>query len=137
MSRTYRTSSVDKKKVDNELPVRLCNYTDVYYQDRIRASEGDFMSASASPQEIARFGLNVGDVVITKDSEDWTDIAVPALIEEVADDFVCGYHLGIIRLESAADSAFVFRAMQSVAMHSAVSSLCVRCHSIRAAKSRC
>lgn len=114
---TYRTSSVDKKTADNELPVRLCNYTDAYYRDRIRASEGDFMSATASPQEIARFGLHVGDVVITKDSEDWTDIAVPSLIEEVADDFVCGYHLGIIRPEPATDSAFIFRAMQSVAVN--------------------
>ena len=29
---SYHTSSVDKKTKDGELPVRLCNYTDVYYQ---------------------------------------------------------------------------------------------------------
>ena len=110
---SYRTSNVDKKTEDNELPVRLCNYTDVYYRERIRASESDFMEASASPPEIARFKLDVGDVVITKDSEDWTDIAVPALIEETAEDFVCGYHLGIIRPTPLIDPNFVFRAMQS------------------------
>lgn len=114
---SYRTSSVDKKTKDQELPVRLCNYTDVYYQERIRASQGDFMEASATPQEIAKFKLNVGDVVITKDSEDWTDIAVPALIEEVADDFVCGYHLGIIRPDLRIDPTFAFRAMQSLAVN--------------------
>ena len=114
---SYRTSNVDKRTEDHELPVRLCNYTDVYYQDRIRASDGEFMNASASPQEIARFKLKVGDVLITKDSEDWTDIAVPALIEEVAEDFVCGYHLGIIRPEPTTDPAFLFRAMQSVAVN--------------------
>ena len=51
----YGTSSVDKKTEDGELPVRLCNYTDVYYLDRIRAGVGDFMKATASPREIARF----------------------------------------------------------------------------------
>ncbi len=114
----YRTSNVDKKSNDQELPVRLCNYTDVYHQERIRASDGDFMEATASAQEIARFKLSVGDVPITKDSEDWTDIAVPALVEETADDFVCGYHLGIIRPDPLADPAFVFRAMQSVTVNS-------------------
>ena len=114
---SYRTSSVDKKAQDGELPVRLCNYTDVYYRERVRSSDGDFMQATASPSEIARFSLNVGDVLITKDSEDWRDIAVPALVEDTADDFVCGYHLGIIRTDSLADPAFVFRAMQSMAVN--------------------
>ena len=109
----YRTSSVDKKTEDAESPVRLCNYTDVYYRDRIRASDGEYMQATASPKEIARFTLNRGDVLITKDSEDWRDIAVPALIEETAGDFVCGYHLGLIRTTKLADPEFIFRSMQS------------------------
>ena len=109
----YRTSSVDKKTEDAELPVRLCNYTDVYYQDRIRAGDGEYMQATASPKEIARFKLSQGDVLITKDSEDWRDIAVPALIDETAGDFVCGYHLGLIRTTKLADPEFIFRSMQS------------------------
>ena len=113
----YRTSNVDKKTKEGELPVRLCNYTDVYYGDRIRAGEGDFMEATASPREVARFKLFKGDVLVTKDSEDWRDIAVPALIEETADDFVCGYHLGIIRPGSSLEPAFLFRVMQSVAVN--------------------
>ena len=114
---SYRTSNVDKKTEDDELPVRLCNYTDVYYGDRIRASVGDFMEATASPGEVERFGLRVGDVLITKDSEDWEDIAVPALVAETADDFVCGYHLGIIRSGPAMDECFLYRAMQSGAVN--------------------
>ncbi len=114
---SYRASSVDKKAEEGEVAVRLCNYTDVYYQDRIRAGDGDFMKATASPREIARFRLRVGDVLITKDSEDWRDIAVPALIEETADDFVCGYHLGIISPSSSLEPAFLFRVMQSVAVN--------------------
>ena len=114
---SYRTSSVDKKTEQAESSVRLCNYTDVYYQDRIRASDSDFMEATATPQEITRFKLNSGDVLITKDSEDWRDIAVPALIDETAEDLVCGYHLGIIRPTRLADPEFIFRAMQSQAVN--------------------
>ena len=114
---SYRTSNVDKKSKDDEAPVRLCNYTDVYYQDHIRASDGDFMPATASRGEIDRFKLYVGDILITKDSEDWRDIAVPALIQETADDFVCGYHLGILRSGPFIEPTFLFRAMQSVAVN--------------------
>ena len=111
---SYRTSSVDKKTKQGELPVKLCNYTDVYYQDKILASSGSYMKATATTNEIARFKLADGDVLITKDSEDWRDIAVPALVEETSEDFVCGYHLGIIRPGNCADPAFLFRTMQSV-----------------------
>ena len=114
---SYRTSSVDKRTEDGELPVRLCNYTDVYYQDRIRASSSEFMEATASAREIARFKLCVGDVLITKDSEDWQDVAVPALIDETAEDFLCGYHLGIIRPGPTMHPAFMLRALQSVAVN--------------------
>ena len=114
---SYRTSSVDKKTTEGEPPVRLCNYTDVYYREKIRASDGGYMRATASLHEIARFGLAVGDVLITKDSEDWRDIAVPALIEESSDDFVCGYHVGIIRSGSMTEPGFMFRALQSAAVN--------------------
>jgi len=63
---SYRTSSVDKKSNADEIPVRLCNYTDVYYSERIRADVGDFMTATATAHEVARFGLRPGDVLITK-----------------------------------------------------------------------
>ncbi|MDE0678223.1 MAG: hypothetical protein OXH42_12950 [Acidimicrobiaceae bacterium] len=110
---TYRTSSVDKKSNADEIPVRLCNYTDVYYGERIRAEDGKFMVATATAHEVERFGLRVGDVLITKDSEDWQDIGVPALVEDSAEDFVCGYHLGIVRAGEAVDPGYLFRALQS------------------------
>ena len=110
---SYSVSSVDKKITDQELPVRLCNYTDVYYRDRINASDGEFMVATASSSEVASFCLKRGDVLITKDSEDWQDIAIPALVEEVADDFVCGYHIGIARPDAQMDPQFLFRSLQS------------------------
>ena len=89
-------SNVDKHSKDDERQVRLCNYSDVYYNDRIR-SDMDFMKATASEEEINRFRLMVGDVLITKDSEAWDDIGVPAFVESTDHDLVCGYHLALLR----------------------------------------
>lgn len=109
----FAVSNVDKHSFDDELPVRLCNYTDVYNNDRV-SPDMDLMAATATPQEIERFHLEVGDVVITKDSESWSDIAIPAYVEGTADDFVCGYHLALIRpRKDVLDGRFLFRCMQS------------------------
>lgn len=79
-----RVSNVDKHSRKGELPVRLCNYVDVYKNDRI-TPEMPFMVATATPTEIERFRLERGDVLITKDSEAWNDIGVPALVVKSAD----------------------------------------------------
>ena len=106
-------SNVDKLVSDDEIPVRLCNYTDVYHNEFI-GPDLDLMHATASAQEIERFGLSVGDVLVTKDSESWEDIGVPALVVETADDIVCGYHLALLRpREKAVHSAFLFRCLQA------------------------
>jgi type I restriction enzyme, S subunit len=105
-------SNVDKHTKPNELPVFLCNYVDVYKNERIH-SRLRFMRATASKDELARFHLRHGDVVITKDSEDWKDIGVPALVEHEAPDFVCGYHLAILRPRPAfVSGAFLLRTLQ-------------------------
>lgn len=109
----YEVSNVDKHSHDNEEPVRLCNYTDVYKNERIDLSMS-LMRATASKEEIAKFHLEVGDVVITKDSETWNDIAVPALVTETDDDLVCGYHLAMLRgVPEVLSGRFLFRAIQS------------------------
>lgn len=89
-------SSVNKKVVAGERRVRLCNYTDVYNNDHI-TSDMNFMEATASESEIARFALQKGDVVLTKDSETPHDIGVPACVAHDIPGLVCGYHLAIVR----------------------------------------
>jgi len=111
-----RVSNVDKHTRDDEVPVRLCNYVDVYKYDRIR-HEMTFMRATASAAEIARFRLERGDVLITKDSEAWNDIGVPALVEMPADDLICGYHLALLRpLRDRLHGEYLLRALQSTAV---------------------
>lgn len=93
---TVQPSNVDKKTVEGEEPVILCNYTDVYKNDYID-SRLDFMQASATAEEIRKFSVDVGDVIVTKDSETPNDIAVPACIAEEVEGLVCGYHLTQIK----------------------------------------
>ncbi|HHO82024.1 MAG TPA: restriction endonuclease subunit S, partial [Halothiobacillus sp.] len=107
-----RVSNVDKHSREGEKPVRLCNYVDVYKHDKIRA-DMNFMRATASDEEIERFRLQPGDVLITKDSEMWNDIAVPALVETSAPDLISGYHLALLRPRQVIHGAFLFRAIQS------------------------
>ena len=106
-------SSVDKKSKANETAVRLCNYTDVYRNNFIHAGM-DFMAATATEREIARCSLAAGDVVITKDSEKYDDIGVPALVREDVPGLVCGYHLAILRPRaSEVDGTYLFYALSA------------------------
>jgi len=107
-----RVSNVDKHVREGESPVRLCNYMDVYHNKRI-GSDLPFMAGTATEREIRRFRLAVGDVLVTKDSEDWSDIGVPALVEYAADDLVCGYHLAMLRPDGAfLDGGYLFQALR-------------------------
>lgn len=93
---TVRVSNVDKKTVEGDQPVRLCNYTDVYYNDTISA-DMSFMHATATQEQIRIFGLRKDDVVITKDSETAEDIGIAAHVKSSDRNLVCGYHLAILR----------------------------------------
>ena len=109
-------SNVDKHTKDDEQPVRLCNYVDVYKNDRIRSGIA-FMSATATTDEIERFRLRSGDVLITKDSEAWNDIGVPALVENTEDDVVSGYHLALLRpFPERVNGGYLFRSLQCTAV---------------------
>lgn len=99
-------SNVDKKSYDNETSVSLCNYTDVYYNDRITVRL-DFMTATASPEQIRKFTLRAGDTIITKDSESADDIAIAAYVPEDLPGVICGYHLAMVRPLAGTCGAFV------------------------------
>jgi type I restriction enzyme S subunit len=106
---TIRLSGVDKHTTEGETPVSLCNYTDVYKNDVIRA-DMPFMSATATPDEIAALSLRAGDVLITKDSEEWQDIAVPAYVPEDMPGVICGYHLALVRPKRGVRGGYLARA---------------------------
>ena len=108
-----RVSNVDKHVKEDEIFVRLCNYVDVYKNDYING-QMDFMRATATDEEVERFRLEKDDVLITKDSETWDDIGVPALVTEPAADLISGYHLALLRPRSdKLAGAYLLRALQS------------------------
>lgn len=106
-------SNVDKHTIEAEIPVRLCNYVDVYKNDYI-TNDLEFMNATATETEIEKFTVLKGDVIITKDSEEATDIAVPTFVKEDLENVVCGYHLALIRAnENEILNEYLFRKFQS------------------------
>lgn len=106
-------SNVDKKSVEGETQVRLCNYTDVYYND-IVAESLEFMAATATEEQIGKFNLKAGDTIITKDSETADDIAIAAYVPQDLPGVICGYHLSMVRPKKAVYGAFVKRLFDSI-----------------------
>jgi type I restriction enzyme, S subunit len=106
-------SNVDKKSADGEFEVKLCNYVDAYYNDRI-TGDIDFMRATATEAEKQKFQLQIGDICVTKDSEEWSDIAVPAYVAENVPNLLCGYHLALVRPRAGhTDGEFLARAFSA------------------------
>ena len=106
-------SGVDKRTVEGELPVQLCNYTNVFYNRRIRVGM-DLMSATATSSEKDKWALRKGDVLFTKDSETPDEIGIPAYVADDMPGVLCGYHLGLARpRKDALDGAFLAEALTS------------------------
>lgn len=106
-----KPSNVDKHIFPDEIQVRLCNYTDVYYNDFITSST-ELKKGSCNSLEYEKFKLEKGDVIITKDSESPNDIGIPCLVIDNFDDVVCGYHLTLIKPLSLI-GGYIFRFIQS------------------------
>ena len=104
-------SNVDKHIYPDEIQVRLCNYTDVYYNDYITV-DTVLKKGSCKENEFEKFALRKDDIIITKDSETPDDIGVPTYVKDDLDSVVCGYHLTMIR-PLACRGEFIFRFIQS------------------------
>lgn len=106
-------SSVDKKSKSDELPVQLCNYTDVLHNQFIM-QDMKFMKATATNREIVKCLLQFRDVVITKDGG-CDEIGSPAFVREDITNLVCGYHLAILRpLEEQIQGMYLFYALNTL-----------------------
>jgi type I restriction enzyme, S subunit len=109
-----KISSVDKHIYPFENQVKVCNYTDVYYNEFI-TNKLEFKVGSCSSDEYSKFKLFYGDVIITKDSETANDIGIPSFVIDEIMDLVCGYHLTIIRTnKDLLLGSFLFRELQTI-----------------------
>ena len=107
-----KLSNVDKKSVEGQQEVILCNYTDVYYNEYI-TDKITFMKATATEEQVENFAIKEGDVIITKDSETPDDIAVPAYVAMDFNCVICGYHLSHIRPDKHTNGNYLFRSFQA------------------------
>ena len=106
-------SGVDKHIHQNEIPVRLCNYMDVY-NNRYITDDLPFSKGSVKSSEFKRFALRDGDVIFTKDSETPNDIGIPAVVCGNPKSLVCGYHLAMLRpFKDKYSGKFVMFALQT------------------------
>ena len=109
---SFQLSGVDRITYETEINVSICHYPDVYNNEsifrRTKISKG-----TCTPQELDKFCLKSGDILITKDSESPSDIGVPCYVEENIKNTVCGYHLGQYRISDKMFPKYVFRFLQS------------------------
>ena len=77
-------SYVDKHINPDEIQVDLCNYTDVYYHEKIDSSI-DFMKGSCNQDEYERSLIKKGDVIITKDPPKFGPLPKPRLWYNIHD----------------------------------------------------
>lgn len=95
------TSSVDKKILPTELPVKLVNYMDVYSsKDKRIIDKPDFMKVTAKPQQLKSNNLIIGDILFTPSSETADDIGHSAVVCENILNGVHSYHLIRLRFNT-------------------------------------
>ena len=115
MWRRSPLAALTRRLLKGRFPVRLCNYTDVFYNRQV-CNDMPFMEATARPTECEKWTLRRGDVLFTKDSETVDEIGVPAYVTSDMPDVLCGYHLGLARpIGTSLDGAFLARALASQA----------------------
>ena len=106
-------SSVDRHEYDSETKVSICHYNDTYKNEYID-KKTSLPLGTCTSNELDKFKLKKGDIVLTKDSESPEDIGIPTFIEDDLDNTVCGYHLALIRTDNKKiESEFLYRYIES------------------------
>lgn len=98
-------AGVDKKSAQNEKPVRLVNFTDVFRNTFIESSMLNHW-VTAKEEQYVRCQVKKGDVFFTPSSETRSDIALSAVASENIEDAVYSYHLIRLRITEDWDLHF-------------------------------
>lgn len=103
----FDASGIDKKSIEDETPVAMVNYTDVYGNKAgILRSHTHYMRVTAPPEKARRCALKRGDVLFTPSSETADEIGVAAVVEDDMPGTVFSYHLVRFKTSSAVDHTF-------------------------------
>lgn len=105
-------AGVDKKINEDEIPVRLVNYLDVFHRDVIFDDELGFW-VTANETKLQQCNVLQGDVFFTPSSEMPYDIALSAVAMESMDNVCYSYHVYRLRFYEKIDlkyKAYMFKA---------------------------
>ena len=110
---TISFSSVDRKEESNQLTVGICHYP-IAYRNEIITKDTALDDGKCTQDELDRFALRRGRIILTKDSESRDDIGIPAYVAEDIPNAVCGYHLAFVDvMDELIVPEFLFRFLQA------------------------
>lgn len=90
----FSSSGIDKKINENEVPVKIVNYVDVYRDIKHELFNSDeYMVVTTTQEKIDKHCLKKGDLVFTPSSETIEDIGISSLVREDLDNTAFSYHL--------------------------------------------
>ena len=98
-------AGVDKKIRQDEIPVRLVNYLDVFHRGFIYGKHLNHY-VTARPEQIQRCAVKKGDIFFTPSSEMPYEIGISSVAMEDIPDAVYSYHVDRLRLYEDWDLAF-------------------------------
>ena len=103
----FSSSGIDKKIVKNEDLVKIINYVDVYNNPNFELYNGNYMTVSASKNQIKEHLVKKGDLIFTPSSETVEEIGMSALVMEDLENTAFSYH--VIRFVFNNDNDVFFR----------------------------
>lgn len=89
----FYSSGIDKKIVEDELPVKIVNYVDVYKNKKYELYNSDYMEVTTTMDKIDQHSLKKGDLIFTPSSETIEDIGISALVMEDLVNTAYSYHV--------------------------------------------
>jgi type I restriction enzyme S subunit len=92
----FSSSGIDKKTKDNEISVRMVNYTDIIQSRKynpVQTGDKDYMVVSTPISKLNEHRLNKGDMVFIPSSETKEDLGYSSLIDFDDNDVVYSYHI--------------------------------------------
>ncbi|TKZ35175.1 restriction endonuclease subunit S, partial [Brachyspira catarrhinii] len=98
-------TGVDKKIRDNEIPIKLLNYLDVFNRNKLYEKEITYMT-TATEKQLEKCNIRKGDLFITPSSEDREGIAKSSVAMEDFHDTVYSYHIIRVRFNKEIDLKF-------------------------------
>ena len=104
----FKTSSVDKKIREKEIPVKLINYMDVYQHNFITKNM-ELMEVTANRHQFITNRVIKGDVLFTPTSETPDDIGHSAVVLDDLENTVYSYHLIRLRFNNDNSMDIKFR----------------------------